>query len=942
MSAGTDEDHGGGYGGRRGVRRSETGYDAFVSYAHSVDHRVAPALQQGLHAFARPADQPSALRVFLDGTSLAATPDLWGTIEAALGRSGYFVLLASPESARSPWVRREVEFWRRHRERDTFLIVLTGGRIRWDHERGDFDWPATDALPPLLRGWFAREPLWVDLSWARAEAGLTLENARFRDDVGTVAAAIHNVPKDRLDSEDLRRHLRRKRKRRGARVSLAVLSVLAVVGALFAWTQRNEATEEAQVARARQLAALAVQTIDSRLDLAQLYAVEAYRLHADAQTTSALFQTVTSSPHLVRVLPTGVRARVLAGSAQGRVVVAGTADGRLVRWDLERGTESQVRLGDAGIVEIATDLGGSKVVASDGSRVFLWHGEDGARPAELEVDRPDDRPGQGKYLTVSPSGDTVAAIGRAAGGRTELVVLDGSTGREQRRTEVPGHWLAIGLADDTTLNAVAGGPVGALTQLSLPSMEFAPGGRDLAVPADGFACCGFSVDASFTTWAKAGTARVIPANLADPYSGEDEYFPVAVPIGEPDRFAVSPDGTTVAVAGGGDLYAARFEGNTPVPPRHLLGTGDVDAVAFIGDGRQLVSASGTSLFLWDLAQASRVLAGPVEHATTAPEAGDQPLVAVSPDGKRVAVSGWGRENLVIAAPQGERAQPAKPVEAGLPVWSRDGTRLLLVAPGTEPHGAYVRSSGEFTPAWSEPNRNVPVAARVSEDGQRVAVVSDRGDVQVRSFADGTVLSDAPGEPEHTDDGRRTPAAISADLTHVATVRSDGNVWLTETETGAHRRLPGPPAASVAHADNALLVGRADHSLEVWDSAGQHLLRTIPADAGYTPVMTAIPNSPYVARLTAAGTVTLWHTGTGDLLGSITLPDSRTDINSTLVGSPDGRELVSATGNGVIARWRLGPADWIQVACASAGRDLTPSEWTSAVGGAPPDDIACAR
>ncbi|TQM77769.1 TIR domain-containing protein [Saccharothrix saharensis] len=923
--------------GRRGGSRD---YDAFISYSHAADNRLAPALQRGLHKLARPANLRSALDVFRDGTSLAAGPDLWATIEVALRRSRYFVLLASPDAARSPWVRREVEFWRQHRERDTFLIVLTDGWIHWDEARGDFDWGRTTALPEQLRGWFAREPLWVDLSWARTETQLTLDNAGFRNDVGTLAAAIHGVPKDDLDSEDVRQQVRRRWTRRGVVTALAALAALALVAAGFAVVQRDNAIDEATVARARQLAALAVSNIDSRLDLAQLQAVAAYRTHPDARTRAALFETVAASPHLVRVVPMGVRATVVSGAPGRDVAVVGTADGRLLRWDLDTGVTTQAALGSGPVVEIATDLTGSRIVASDGDRVFLWNGEDGARPTGLDVHRPAPA-GFGKYLAVSPSGNTIAVIHGVTFEEAQLVLLDGATGRERRRADIPAGRRAIGLVDDTTANVIGDGPVATVSRMSLSTVEIEPEGVWLQVPADGFACCGYSFDASFTAWAKGGTTHVSPDNPAHPYSAPDEFFPVSMPIAEPDRFAVGADGTEVAAAGGGALYAARFDGNAPVAPTRLLGTGNVDAVAFVGRDRQLVSASGTDLIHWDMSQASRLAAGPTMHATSAPEAGDRPFLDVSPDGAHLAVSGWGRENLVVAdfgvAPP-TRDQVAKPADDGLPVWSRDGTRLLLLTPS----GAHARTpDGGFTEVWREPNRNKPVAARTSADGQRVVVVSDHGEVDVRAFGDGAVLSSAPGAPQPADGsgGRR---AISADLSRVATVRADGEVWLTETASGRQHRLPGTAASAVAYVEDRLLLARADNSLEVWDSAGERLLRTIAADAGYTSVMIGIEGQRLVARLTAVGTVKLWNVDTGDQVGSVTLPDSRADLNTALAASADGRELLAATGNGTITRWHLHPDAWIDAACASAGRDLTPEEWTSAVGTEAPEVIACER
>jgi hypothetical protein len=79
------------------------GYDAFLSYSHAVDRRLAPELQRALHQLAKPWYRTRALRVFRDDASLSANPHLWQSIQDALDASRFFVLLASPESARSPW-----------------------------------------------------------------------------------------------------------------------------------------------------------------------------------------------------------------------------------------------------------------------------------------------------------------------------------------------------------------------------------------------------------------------------------------------------------------------------------------------------------------------------------------------------------------------------------------------------------------------------------------------------------------------------------------------------------------------------------------------------------------------------------------------------------------------------------------------------------------------
>ena len=92
-----------------------TAYHAFVSYSHSADATLAPALRLALHKFAKPWYKPRAVSVFLDQSSLSANPALWTAIERALSSAKNFILLASPESAASPWVRKEIDWWLAHR-----------------------------------------------------------------------------------------------------------------------------------------------------------------------------------------------------------------------------------------------------------------------------------------------------------------------------------------------------------------------------------------------------------------------------------------------------------------------------------------------------------------------------------------------------------------------------------------------------------------------------------------------------------------------------------------------------------------------------------------------------------------------------------------------------------------------------------------------------------
>jgi hypothetical protein len=86
-------------------------FDAFISYSHAADGRLATALQKGLHQFGKPLFKLRAIRVFRDETTLAMTPRLWPEIERALKNSRFLILLSDPLASQSAWVQKEVAYW---------------------------------------------------------------------------------------------------------------------------------------------------------------------------------------------------------------------------------------------------------------------------------------------------------------------------------------------------------------------------------------------------------------------------------------------------------------------------------------------------------------------------------------------------------------------------------------------------------------------------------------------------------------------------------------------------------------------------------------------------------------------------------------------------------------------------------------------------------------
>jgi WD40 repeat protein len=306
-------------------------YKAFISYSHAADATLASALQSGLQGFARPWYKLRAIRVFRDKTSLAVNAGLWPSIQKALEQSEYFIVLASPRAAASPWVRRELEYWLTNRPPETLLVVLTEGTVMWDAAAGGFDWKNTTALPSEIGKAFKDEPLYLDLRWARPEQHLSLRNPRFQDAIADVAATLHHRPKDDLVGEDVRRHRNAMRLAWAAVITLATLTVAASIAAFVAVQQRNLATERLRVATSRQLAVEALKVDAQAIDLAMLLAVEANHRAPTSEAVSTLQMLLERASRLATILPGP--ARGFAFQPNGEALAVAMADGSIQRVD---------------------------------------------------------------------------------------------------------------------------------------------------------------------------------------------------------------------------------------------------------------------------------------------------------------------------------------------------------------------------------------------------------------------------------------------------------------------------------------------------------------------------------------------------------------------------------------------------------------------------------
>jgi len=858
--------------------------------------------------------------------------------------------MASPASAKSHWVQQEVQWWLTHRDAGQVLIALTMGEIHWAGE--DFDWSRTDAIPAQLSGVFSEEPLWIDLRKLRPTAMPAADSTpQLGDIVADLAAPIRGLDKDTLVGEHLRY---RRRTRRLVRTVIAALSALVIAVSITAYIaneQRGKAVTQARIATARQLAAESEALLTSHLDIAELLAVEAYRTDNDPQTRAALFAAVTASPALVRYLPTGGQVSAIAGSDNGQVAVAGTTDGRILRWQPFTGVSHPVARMPHAITSIAASADGATIAATDGTEAVVW-----SRGSVTRLIR------GVRSVAVSPSGRYLAV---SEGGRVSLI--DRLTGQV---TTAAAGVPADSVVMPTNNDLVATGSAGAWARLTVPRLRGTMT-SGISLGAHGFLLT-TSTRGGFIGFTNGGqsiplwqTTRPAPASGAADLVGASHGS-------DPEAIGISEDGTRVAVAAAGTIYVSGtaqapktdWALSQAIPPNSTVATltGNSSTppggVIFFGDDNHLLSASGDSLILWDLNQLTRISRQTHMSVPWACIACPPPTVSVRPDGQQAAVLD-GNDMQVIIHGLGRRHDQTVigGDQYGLLGWSTDNSRLFLAA--SIDRRIEIRKVGGGTGApvigrWP-PVAPGYYAIALSPDHRRLVAVSNNGAVQVRDPATQRLERAIPGPAKSRNDS--TIGQVEADPTgsfvaETIYTPNSTNLRLIDTNTGIVRSVGSGSVQHVAFSGAHLLIQRRSARFEVWNAAGTTLQRSLQQDSSYLPNAAAVTTAPTIVgslliQQRTDGTLVVTDLATGDALGSLALPAAYTKFKTGLAASSDGRHLVTVTEtntlndrDGLLVQWDLSSNAWIRAACTSAGRGLTLSDWRRYVGTTAPSDLSC--
>jgi WD40 repeat protein len=894
----------GGEPDRRRKGQRESRYAAFISYSRAVDGKLAPALQHALHRFAKPWFRLRAVRVFRDDASLSANLGLWPSIQGALDRSDFFILLASPEAARSKWVTKEIDYWLTKRRPENVLIALTDGEAFWDPAARDFDWDRTTVLGPSMRGRFDDEPRYVDLRWARNEENLSLTDGRFRNAVADLAAPLHGRPKDDLVGEDVRQHRRTVRTVRVVIATLSVLVLVAAGAAVVAIRQRQETQRQLAVATSRQLAATAELTARSDPQLAALLSVAGFDVSDTPEARTSMARQLVLLKDVDRFL-SGHDGAVsdVAFSPDGKTL-ATSDDKQVMLWDIANGTR---------VATVATR--GQPVFSPDG-RTLAVADQDGVVLWDVALRRQTAVLSGGKSpIAFSADGRTLTSAGGDPG---EKVIVWDVRSHEQTSTVAVGEGdsFGTGLSTDGRL-AIPYSTSASVWEVArnrklitfdpkgyMFSVAFSPDGRTLAMGEQ----LGGIYLWDLATGAEAGVLKGHTSAVLS--------------------LSFSPDGRSL-LSGGHDKNVILWDLARRSVIKRLPSPGLVDSVAFGPDGTTFASGdeAGT-VTLWRVDARPTLAAGTVPTTTrptpdsqgpgpiaitgngrTYAYAGDQEIIvrsfvnptdatvlqghadhlAFSPDGRTLAAGNFSGNTLTLWD-----------VEAGTHRTLQDGGELVAFSPD----GRLLASAGKFTDIglWDARAYTKIGSLPLTEEIDSLAISPDGRTLAAGGFTDVTLW-----DLDSRSVAARVPSRSQRDRVYNIAFSPDGRT-LAWTAEGGFNQI-------VSRGGKVILLD-LDRRTE---------LASLPGDTGYMHGVSFSPDGSMVASASATE-VLLWSIPQLALISALS---SRTgDINSVAF-SPDGAILISAGDTGATV-WNVNVAAWRDQLCSIANRGMTRTEWDAYV------------
>jgi DNA-binding SARP family transcriptional activator/WD40 repeat protein len=784
-------------------------------------------------------------------------------------------------------------------------------------------------LAPAARDWQAADREASELyRGPRLAAALDWQ----RDHPDALTDLEHNFlrgSKEAAEAEALRRR-RSIRRLRLLAVGLTGVLVLALVaGALFV-NQRNRAD-----VRALQAAALS----EDHWDRALLYAAQAQRFDASAESRAALLEAVQRGPEATAIFSAGQALHSLVVSEDGRRMAAGGAHGAVFVFDTETRRVQQipgVTAFEADPIDMSPDgrylTAVSIPVSVHTANRLEWH----AIVVDLE-----DQPPTVRYLPWPPATVGIAGARFAADGTLVTVDFDGviryvdvESGEVERT--LPFRHVGSGFGD------VAAG------------RRFMVASND-----DSGLVTAWAVDSGRRIWSSvepAGTVAAVSPDGSRLVIGHADGRIELIDVVTKTRTAVepalaeglidlawAPDDSTFAGATQ-DRTVLVWDADTLEADAALRGHwGKVSQLAYSPDGTTLYAAGlDKSVLAWDITGEH----GAVTYVDRTRPTADVSTAAMAADGSAIAVSYEDDEGAwveVTEIPGGKTAEIAIPVWP-LNSWWLSADRLgrsflmILNEDADIKHRRFwvhtIDARGELLPYQNKielPTRTASDAV-VTWDNDAILAAGHR-QVGLWDLETGSPLATELYEPTRDSFLGVHPNG------RLAALSQSGVIEVIDIHTGELVETLNHPNQLDQHLalfpvifspdGHWLAAANGSGQVVVWDAQTWKHHKTWDTVPGFTSdgvSMVFTPDSDFLVT-GGGGQAAIWNVEQGASGGVQLQVDPGSPDTRVWVGvRDDGKTLATFTEGTGVRKWDVSSEGLLEHACAFVGRNLTQEEW----------------
>ncbi len=424
----------------------------------------------------------------------------------------------------------------------------------------------------------------------------------------------------------------------------------------------------------------------------------------------------------------------------------------------------------------------------------------------------------------------------------------------------------------------------------------------------------------------------------------------------------SPDGKLLAASSFSDQMLTLWDiASGQMAAKPFMDQFDVQNPTFSPDGKVLAWPLDGAPFLWDI-EGQKPLGQSLHNGDASGS------LFFSPDGQRIAISGGVKTGLVKGA-QVFDAHHGAPIMDPLIGHVSNVVALAFNADGQQ---LYTLSSEGTLDIWDLARQSLiaePLAGYLanyaevdlSPDGRTMAIVACREKPGDDCITSELWMQDTQTGEMHRQSaalqGETTLARFSQDESLLAIVSGEKAILWSVTdrkELVTMKSSVGPIEALAFSPDGHLLAIKAK-AIQLFDTrsgalVGQPIFDTtidgndkIMSDTGIRGVAFSPDGRWLVTQGNVSGSLLLVDAAAGQPFGPLLINPSNQLMKGMTLSvsfSPDGHTLAVGNNLGTASLWNVDPVAWRELACATAGRKLSPEEWSIYMPDSEPYRLTC--